>query len=429
MGVLFLKVISIKMNIIFILIIANLLFSLSMSFAYWASSVYGTEQENQSSISLGSWYDGIPIYTAQEFIEAVTTNNNTNTYVLAKNIDFQNMSYPEWINNDAIVFKGHFDGNGKIISNFSATNLRALFGVIDGATIRNLNIENIEFNYAPGDAVTSGLLVGRIQGTNNLIDNIRIRSSKVINTSYPAGTIAGVIQPAEGVTTQVGVTIQNIKIIDTEIVGGYAETTYGTGGLVGTITTANVIMNDLYVEASVKSTVLTNIGGLVGATRTNSSLTINRAVVFASLENTSTSTVTTFGVASMIGRNSGTATVTHVFSTGFMRSRVINPTRTTWTTQAGILRGTTTGNNVTTTNSRSSQITLYRNTSNQAVLVNNATSYNKMTGQKSTHSSTNYVNLRSSLTSSWWNTYYGAITSQTSLWEYNPTTHLYQLKG
>ena len=96
-----------------------MLFSFGMTFAYWASSVSGNQQSGESMVSLGSWYDGIPIYNADEFIEAVMLNNNTNTYVLARNIDFQNATLPTWTANEDIVFAGILDGNGKTLSNIS----------------------------------------------------------------------------------------------------------------------------------------------------------------------------------------------------------------------------------------------------------------------------------------------------------------------
>lgn len=410
-----------------------MLFSFSMTFAFWASSVSGNFESDSSMISLGSWYDGIPIYTADEFISVVMTNNNANTYVLARNIDFQNASLPAWASNEEVVFKGTLDGNGKTLSNLTKSNLRGIFGVLDGATIKNLTLSNINFNYAPSGAITSGILSGRIQGTGNLIENIRIRNSSGINTGYPVGAIAGVIQPATDVVTPVEVTIQNIKITGTQITGGYSEVNYGTGGIAGTVTTANVILNDLYVEANVSSTAQTNIGGIVGATRTGGNVTINRAVVFSNLQMTNTTAATTYGVGAMIGRNSGTSTVNHTFFTGFMRSRVVSPNNNTWTTQVGILRGTTTGTAVTFTNSRSAQITLYRNNSNQNVAVANQTNYNKMSGQKASFvssplNSATYINLRTSLTNAWWTQAYSTITNQTALWEYNTTTRLYQLK-
>jgi hypothetical protein len=50
-----------------------------------------------------------------------------------------------------------------------------------------------------------------------------------------------------------------------------------------------------------------------------------------------------------------------------------------------------------------------------------------MTGQKATYSTTVYQTNRTSLSSSWWTSGYANITNQTSLWEYNTTTYLYQL--
>lgn len=402
-----------------------MLFSFGMSFAYWASSVEGNTSSNDSTIGLGVWYDGTPIYTAEEFIDVVTTTQNTGTYVLAKDIDFQNISYPSWINNDDIVFSGSLDGNNKVLSNISATNLRGIFGVLDGATVKNLTLDNIQFNYVPTGAITSGILTGRIQGTGNLIDNIRIKNSTGSNSAYPIGGIAGLIQPASGDTTTVTATIQNIKITSTTLTGNYSSNTYGSGGVIGTINTANVTLNDLYVEADVLANTITNLGGVIGATLSTATVSINRAVVFANLNNQTTSTDTSIGSAGLIGRNQGSASSTDTFFTGFMRSPVINASRTTYTVQSGVLRAI--GNNISFTNSRSAQITIYRRSTNPSILVNSSTIYNKMTGQKATYSTTVYQTNRTSLSSSWWTSGYANITNQTSLWEYNTTTYLYQL--
>jgi len=414
-----------KKRLIIILAVLNMLFSFGMSFAFWASEVSGDQNTGSSSITLGDWYDGTPIYTADEFIQAVTTNNNTNTYVLARNIDFQNLSYPAWVNNDNIVFQGILDGNGKTISNITKTNIRGIFGVLQGATVKNLTIENININYVPSGSISSGILAGRIQGTGNSIENIRIKNSTGTNTVYTVGTIAGLVQPATGDTTTVTATISNIKITSTSLEGAFSNNTYGSGGVIGTVINANLTMSDLYVEAAVSTNTVSNIGGIIGATLATGTVTINRAVIFSDLSNTSNSADANLGTAAIVGRNQGSITANDTFYSGFLRSYVLNPGNNTYTVQSGILRAI--GNNVTFTNARSAQITIYRRSSNPSVLINSSTLYNKMTGQIPTFSTAVYQTNRSSLNQSWWTSNYSNITNLV-IWEYNATTFLYQLK-
>jgi len=415
-----------KKRIILILAVLNMLFSFGMSFAFWASEVSGNQNTGGSTVSLGVWYEGTPIYTADEFIEAVTTTGNTNTYVLARDIDFQNLTYPAYINNDEIVFSGSLDGNGKTLSNLSTTNIRGLFGVLQSATIKNLTLDNIQINYTPTGSITSGILAGRIQGAGNIIENIRIKNSSGTNTAYPVGALAGLAQPGTGDTTTVTATISNIKITNTTLSGGFSNNTYGSGGVIGTVNNANLTLSDLYVEASVSTNTVSNLGGIIGATLATGTVTINRAVVFSNLSNTSNSTDTSIGTAAIVGRNQGSVTANDTFYSGFLRSYVTKPSNNNYTVRSGILRAI--GNNVTFTNSRSAQITIYRRASNPSVLVNSNTLYNKLTGQKATFSTAVYQNNRSSLNNAWWTTNYSNITSLPAIWEYNATTYLYQLK-
>lgn len=53
----------IKKRMITLLIIFNTLFSIGMSFAFWASSISGNSVVSSGEITIGEW--GIPIFTAQ----------------------------------------------------------------------------------------------------------------------------------------------------------------------------------------------------------------------------------------------------------------------------------------------------------------------------------------------------------------------------
>jgi hypothetical protein len=415
---------STKKHIIIILLVINMLFSTGMSFAYWASSLSGNSNVGDGTLTLGDWYDGIPIFTTDEFIEVITTPNNANTYVLARDLDFQNVTPPEWTQTKDIIFLGSLDGNGKTISNVSLTDYRGIFGVLQGATIRNLTLDGITINYTLADNYTVGILAGRMQGTGNVIENIRIRNSSVTNTIL-AGGVIGFASPLSGTGTA---TMSNIKIQNTAITGAFANAAYGTGGVIGTVNAFNITMSDIYVEATITSNAISSVGGIIGASLAGSTISVSRAVVFANERFRAWSNDANVFVGGVIGRNQGSISITDFMLTGQIDGYVINPTQNSYTMRAGVTVGV--GNAPTSqSNIRSAQITLYRRANNPAVLVNSQTLYNKMTGQKPTYSTTVYIVSRSNtMTNAWWTTNYSNITNS-SLWSYNATSDLYELNN
>jgi hypothetical protein len=413
-----------KKHIIVILLVINMLFSTGMSFAYWASSISGNQNTGDGTLTLGEWYDGIPIFTTDEFIQVITTPNNSNTYVLARDLDFQNITPPAWTQTKDIIFLGSLDGNGKTISNVNLTDYRGIFGVLQGATIRNLTLDGITINYTLADNYTVGILAGRMQGTGNVIENIRIRNSSVTNTIISGGVI-GFASPVSGTGTA---TMSNIKVQNTAITGAFANAAYGTGGIIGTVNAFNITMSDIYVEATITSNAISSVGGIIGASLAGSTISVSRAVVFANSRFRAWSSDTNVFVAGVIGRNQGSISITDFMLTGQIDGFVTNPNNNNYTMRAGVTVGV--GNAPTSqTNIRSAQITLYRRASNPAVLVNSATLYNKMTGQKPTYSTTVYIQSRSTtMTNAWWTTNYSNITNS-SLWSYNATSDLYELNN
>lgn len=413
-----------KKHIIIILLVINMLFSTGMSFAYWASSISGNQNVGDGTLTLGDWYDGIPIFTTDEFIQVITTPNNANTYVLARDLDFQNVTPPAWTQTKDIIFLGSLDGNGKTISNVNLTNYRGIFGVLQGATIKNLTLDGITINYTLTDNYTVGILAGRMQGTGNVIENIRIRNSSVTNTIL-AGGVIGFASPLSGTGTA---TMTNIKVQNTTITGAFANAVYGTGGIIGTVNAFNITMSDIYVEATITSNAISSVGGIIGASLAGSTISLTRAVVYSNARFRAWSSDTNVFVGGVIGRNQGSISISDYMLTGQLDGFVNNANNNNYTMRAGVTVGT--GNAPTSqTNIRSSQITLYRRASNPTVLVNSQTLYNKMTGQKPTYSTTVYiVNRANTMTNAWWTTNYSNITNS-SLWSYNTSTNLYELNN
>lgn len=413
-----------KKHIILILLVINMLFSTGMSFAYWASSLSGNQNVGDGTLTLGDWYDGIPIFTTDEFIQVITTPNNSNTYVLARDLDFQNITPPEWTQTKDIVFLGSLDGNGKTISNVNLTDYRGIFGILEGATIRNLTLDGITINYTLADNYTVGILAGRMQGTGNVIENIRIRNSSVTNTIL-AGGVIGFASPLSGTGTA---TMSNIKVQNTTITGAFANAAYGSGGVIGTVNAFNITMSDIYVEATITSNAISSVGGIIGASLAGSTISISRAVVYSNARFRAWSNDTNVFVGGVIGRNQGSISITDFMLTGQLDGYVINPSQNSYTMRAGVTVGV--GNAPTSqSNIRSAQITLYRRANNPAVLVNSSTLYNKMTGQKPTYSTSVYIVSRSTtMSSAWWTTNYPNI-ANSSLWTYNATSDLYELNN
>ncbi|MFS0815335.1 hypothetical protein ABC382_00005, partial [Lysinibacillus sp. 1P01SD] len=185
----------------------------------------------------------------------------TSHFILDADINFSRMPLLNPIGNFNNPFKGVFDGNGHSISNYTLTSnaegtSTGLFNVIDGATIKNLTIE---------DAVVSnsrskmGVLVGLAK--NPTIQNIKVKNSHVsalANTwSQTTGLLVGSLEGTDNGTTV-------IKNIDVEgNIDGYGY----IGGLIGKISgsfkeanimniDANAILNGQGMED--------NVGGLIG---------------------------------------------------------------------------------------------------------------------------------------------------------------------
>jgi hypothetical protein len=255
-----------KKRIITLLVIINMLFTTGMSFAYWASSVAAPNGvDDDSDITLGEWYDAIPIFTVSEFVDMIIINNNTQDYVLARNLDFEGITPAEWISDDTRVFSGSFDGNGKSLNNINLTDFRGIFSVLEGASIKDLTLNNVNINYTVANTTTSGILAGRLQGTGNIIDGIQINDSGVSNSSVLAGGLFGFASPLAPATSGDAI-ITNIDISNSTISGGYVSATYGNGGLIGSVNNFSITLENLNLDVDVSSPNALNSGGVIGAT-------------------------------------------------------------------------------------------------------------------------------------------------------------------
>ncbi|MBR1988498.1 MAG: hypothetical protein IKA36_05630 [Clostridia bacterium] len=126
------------------------------------------------------------------------TSYSGKTVQLKNDIDCSTLSSFDPIGTRDNPFKGTFDGNGKTISNLPLCqndyyedhflaqntwcNYFGLFECIDGATIKNLHIDNANWTHSMGrseDGLWGGILVGYARGSNN-INSVLITNGSLI---------------------------------------------------------------------------------------------------------------------------------------------------------------------------------------------------------------------------------------------------------
>lgn len=308
--------------------------------------------------------------------------------------------------------------DGFISSNISATsgsNAGGIIGFVNDSVI--LDFENITVNSSTinvnvsDNSLGAGGVVGLLYGDGHQFTKIRLTDSTITSEANAGGMI--------GRTEQVGATttFNNIRVVGSEIYSSLNNATSGSAGIVGRNRRMAFVMNDIYIESNI-SGFRTNVAGLIGFSRWGD-LTVNRAVIYSNLILIDPANGADRGASAIIGRNrDGTASsINDVFFTGYFKARVVSNQP-----YVGVLKIIDT--DLIFTNVRSAEITYFL-PSDSNVLVNTIILYNNMRGQNPDFVTT-YTTLRSSLDTTYWTTHYISITNS-SLWVYNATTHLYQL--
>ena len=167
-------------------------------------------------------------------------------FVLDGDLNLAGVSGLVPIGTQANAFKGNFYGNGHTISNLkisSTGNFVGLFGKVDGATIRDLGLENVD--------ISGGSHVGALTGyaVDSTIENV-----------YSTGKVTGT-------GDQVGGLIGDVNSSNVKNVYSTAEVEGNTnvGGLIGHLAHYSVLEN-VYATGDVRSSA-SQAGGLVGGVR------------------------------------------------------------------------------------------------------------------------------------------------------------------
>ena len=219
-------------------------------------------------------------------IAAGTGNYDTAHYRLMDDIDLSftinngNWNPIGWYQNTAQLsgnvsnsFKGTFDGDGHTISGLKIVNISknlqnvGLFGVLDGAVVKNLVIEDARvygYNHV-------GILAGQIKG-ESVITDVTVEGTAAANTSsggYASdAAVGGLAGKIFGSSSGSRATIENVTAtVNTVNLGATSK----TGGIAGEVSNAYIV--DTSVSAT-GNNILGRyyVGGIVGAMSSGTSL-------------------------------------------------------------------------------------------------------------------------------------------------------------
>lgn len=167
------------------------------------------------------------------------------------------------------AFKGTFDGNGKTISGLKISNAadneedgKALFGIVDGGTVKNLTLTDVSVSVSNGN-VASGCVGVLING--GTVDNVTV-SGSVSGSEAAAGVVSRVIKNG---------TVRNCHNLAT--VNG---TKHNIGGIVGAAYYNNegMTIEDCTNDGTISGNYA--VGGIVGFSAANiKNCTNNGAII------------------------------------------------------------------------------------------------------------------------------------------------------
>lgn len=213
-----------------------------------------TPEEEKIKAQLNTVPEGYTAITTKEQLAAIK-DDLSGKYILMADLDMTDVAFEPIGQTSSASFKGTFDGNYHKISNLkieSSSQYVGMFGYINGGTIKNLLLENVNIKgtntYVGGLAgnnysgtITNVGITGEVTSTNNYVGGLIGNNNGTITNAYSTATVSG--------------------------------GTSNVGGLVGNNYSGNI--TNSYAVGKVTATGTSNIGGLVGYNR--SGATVNNS--------------------------------------------------------------------------------------------------------------------------------------------------------
>jgi len=172
------------------------------------------------------------------------------SYILMNDIDLNGET---WLEDQLpLNFRGTFDGNGKVIRNFTfngtVTNAIGFFRQVRGV-VKNLSFENANVN---GLNQNSGIIAGKLIGAT--IENCHVKNSILLASNERIGAIVGNAEKGDGLIDPI---VRNCSVQNCTITGNNL-----IGGIVGRAAQAAIIENCAVESSSIYGS--QDIGGVVG---------------------------------------------------------------------------------------------------------------------------------------------------------------------
>lgn len=388
----------------------------SFSFAYWATNIKTPIEDNsQEDINVGTWEHCDLISTAQEFYDFATATNSqySDFYCLTNDIDFSGFSWVYTTQQASTIFRGKLDGRGHTLSNIgiqstsTVKSYLSIFSTIDGATIKNVNIENFSFQitsaFFNSIDIAAGIFAGSVDGNPVTFENIRVNNADIVtNVVEGAGGLTGQIE------ANTNVSFRNIKIRGLTVLSSSKR----VGGLFSRLNpgTGSVIVEDVDIVANLGTNDSTTyVGGLAGTIR-NATFTASRVIVEIVAEGSIDLLDTTLNyqatryTGGLIGNNNNASVI--VINDSFVTGELYNTYN-----NAGAIIGRKLNN-----------ITFDEAYYSNVYFVN---TYTASTSNNVVHGT--MVNQQSLPSVSWWNTFSDDFYATNSLWAQDGSGRLYLL--
>jgi len=386
----------------------------SFSFAYWASNITSPINDNsEGNIEIGTWTHCNLIFTAQEFYDFATSSSSqyTDYYCLANDIDFSSFSWVYTTAHASNIFKGTLDGRGFTLSNIgiestsTVKSYLSIFSTIDGATIKNVNIENfslqITSSFFNSIDIGSGVFAGSVDGNPVTFENIRINNADIVtNIVEGAGGLTGQIE------SDTNVLFRNIKIRGLTVLSSNRR----VGGLFSRLNsgTGSVIVEDVDIVANLGTNNSTSYTGGIAGTVRNATFTASRVMVEYIAEGTIDLIDTTLSYKStrytggLIGNNNASSVI--VINDSFYTGELYNTYN-----NAGAILGRELAN-----------ISIDEAYYSNVYFVN---TYTASTSNNVVHGT--MVNQQSMPNQTWWNTFSDDFYAANSYWAQDGSGRLY----
>ncbi|MBQ8432133.1 MAG: hypothetical protein IJX28_04540 [Clostridia bacterium] len=238
------------------------------------------------------------------------------TIYLEADVDLAGITWPNL--NGSCFFKGTFDGQGHVISNWKmapSSGGKSFFGVLtNNASVKNVSLVDgtVTINRGSSNEYDVAAVVANVkpgEGNTVTISNVYSNCSVVLHANHNAtttGNIAGLVSSASSGGT---VILDNCKfegtISDTANTKG--RVMQSVGGLIGSVSGATTVeVKNCEVNADI-NVGGAGVGGIIGNTSSSATVTIENCVVNGSIQsntNAAAGKSATVNIGGLIGKSS-----------------------------------------------------------------------------------------------------------------------------